>query len=317
MKLLSPPRRGFTLIELLVVIAIIAILIGLLLPAIQRVRESANVVSCQNNLKQIAMAFHGHHDAFHMFPSGGLDWSLDIMRTSATGSPTNYQTQTWGWAFQILPYIEQQTLWSHPNSATIQGTPIKTYICPSLRGVSIIAYNQGRDPSSAYSPGVQRPGSSSSPSPAAQIDYVGNGGSYETQSPHDGILVPSANYTVAFVDIRDGTSNTILVAEKYVDRVKLVKNIQDCNDDQGWTDGYDNDTVAWVQGNTAGAIMVPQRDSSAPAGISCSYFFGSPHSSVVTVFCDGSVHSIPFSISPDVFSLLCIRNDGKSFINDF
>src|SRR5207302_1930901 len=147
----SSGRQAFTLVDLLVVIAIIAILIALLVPAVQKVRESAARTECVNKLKQIGLGFHSHLDAFKFFPSGGK--GCGAPRTMIHGIPADYRKQAWPWCYQILPFIEQENLWRLPSDAKVIATPVPMYYCPS-RGRTQVVQD------------------------IAVSDYAGNGGTY-------------------------------------------------------------------------------------------------------------------------------------------
>jgi prepilin-type N-terminal cleavage/methylation domain-containing protein len=304
-------RPGFTLIELLVVIAIIAILIALLVPAVQKVREASNVATCKNQLKQMGLGIQSHIDVFKVFPSGGNSWQSSKSRTllQIQGAPADYKTQNWGWMYQLLPYIEQENLWSHRMEQEISSTPVQMYICPSFRGPKIWPYSQDGDTLNTM---------------RAMNDYVANVG-YDYTVNYDGPIVPSKSFgphiNRTLSDITDGTSNTLLVGEKFVNPHKAWTE-SECNDDQGWVDGWDNDTICDAKGNAndqrsvttldGTSVETPRRIYLQDATDECGFNFGSIHvGSMNAVFCDGSVHSINYDINATVWGRLCGIRDGK------
>jgi prepilin-type N-terminal cleavage/methylation domain-containing protein len=291
-------RRGFTLVELLVVIAIIGVLVALLLPAVQAAREAARRTHCSNNLKQIGLAFQNHHDVYGTFPSGGLGWYLDRNLTPS-GAPAGANLQNWGWAYQILPYVEQQSLWEHPNSGFIAATFVKGYSCPTTRPPTSFPYSQ-----------------SAPTGTRAMMDYVGNGGTFggwwgfdRSVNSCDGPLCPSG-LQATFSQLTDGTSNVLLVGEKWLNWPRATP---ECNDDQGYVNGWDNDTICWARGGSASSPITPPLKNRRVAGGTCGQIFGSSHTTLLTVFCDGSVHSVPFTIDPNMWLRLCSGQDGMPF----
>jgi prepilin-type N-terminal cleavage/methylation domain-containing protein len=205
----SSPRKptGFTLIELLVVIAIIAILIGLLLPAVQKVREAAARMSCSNNLKQLGLAMHNHNDSQGKFP---------YVRS---GGGQNRHT----WAMLLLPYIEQDNLYklyrtpitgvsqtdgfnnhtaTDPQMVAARQTQIKAYFCPSRRGAP------------SLSPITT--GSTVTGLPSDYAACIGDTGTVPTPGVFK--MVNSNHMTTAnkITDLTDGTSNTVMIGEKHI-----------------------------------------------------------------------------------------------------
>ncbi len=304
-------RPGFTLIELLVVIAIIAILVGLLLPAIQKVREAANRSECQNNLKQLGVAVHNYHIAHNRIVPA---WLGDNSKDPDGHAP---------WAVLLLPYIEQQTLyqlWDLTKLASAQTprayqTPVKTYHCPSR-------------PPLVLSTG------DFVPSGAAIGDYAACFGTDADAANSDGAIIPVKNPQfngttflgpfegqLSLLDITDGTSNTLMFGEKHI----RPKSLRGKNEDRSLF-GSQNNSIRRMAGleqtDPANPKLRPLFPPTEQNNADCNSSFGGPHDGVCQfVLCDGHVRTISLSINnePNLVTLsnLIKRNDGQQIRDDF
>ncbi|MFO0808961.1 MAG: DUF1559 domain-containing protein [Gemmataceae bacterium] len=309
-----PRRLAFTLIELLVVIAIIAVLIGLLLPAVQKVREAAQRTQCQNNLKQLGLAMHNHNDARGTIP------------------PTRYDPR-WTWAVAILPYVEQDAaykLWNtnvdyvNAANATARQMKVRFYYCPARRGPADDNLSNPTDTAA----GDYRDGQATSVIyPGALADYAVCAGSTRefgdsgnaTQSdywwapsptypnqPANGLFIcqndwdtgkGSRKYSLAS-DCPDGLSNTLMIGDKHVPIDKWGYG--------GWDSStYNGDKgSAFRKAGPGSALARTPTDTGV--------VFGSYHTAVVQfAFGDGSVRGLQTSIGTTTLGLLASRNDGK------
>jgi hypothetical protein len=123
-----------TLLEVLIAVAIAAVVLGLFVPAVQKVREASARLQCAHQLRQIALSFHHHHDAHAYFPLGGTHLPPRFPTTADfTAVTPAARLRSWSWAYAILPFLEQSTLYQHPDSHVVKGTVVTTYYCPTRR----------------------------------------------------------------------------------------------------------------------------------------------------------------------------------------
>jgi len=361
------PRRAFTLIELLVVIAIIGLLIGLTLPAVQKVREAANRISCTNNLKQMGLAVHNYEHQLGSLPTYGFfdsssppaSWANNYPPTFDYGlgglNPQGPKQQLAGWAYQLLPYMEQENLWKGGGAADkttaiqmIAGNPNRMFRCPS-RGAARI-FNL---PTSTVYPQQNHPGTNAAlgtpgglwdngiPTSmgVAQTDYAANGGMFpgdvfgafsfiervNVQGPPATQSPPVRPNLKTFASYKDGTTNTVMIGEKLINRA--FTGTQQVDDYAGYAASYQvvpsslpsfpvtSGTVRWAgaSGNPNFPPIPPQQDyTNASVGDGNGRFGAAHPGGVLFAFGDGSVRKVTFSVDRDVFTALCHIADGRA-----
>jgi prepilin-type N-terminal cleavage/methylation domain-containing protein/prepilin-type processing-associated H-X9-DG protein len=334
-----PP--AFTLIELLVVIAIIGILIGLLLPAVQKVREAANRLKCQNNLKQLGLALHNHHDTYGRLPPGGANDQPPF----GTDAPNSTH---WGssWMVYILPFIEQDSVYrkwqfsgnsgafNSNNNTVASGVLISTFNCPASPLPVMGAKNH----------------------PAIQIgNYVGISGAVHTipgftetrynvlpsagEVSAGGVMIPDGQLT--FASIADGTSNTMALSENSNFLKDTSGTMQDWRATQpwGWILGVKSPGVppnfdnGGGDNREPGLITIRYTINYTPAagwanditgtGVGVGSYTGdcvganiplnSTHpGGVNVVYADGSVRFVSSATPLNVLAILATRDDGQT-----
>jgi prepilin-type N-terminal cleavage/methylation domain-containing protein/prepilin-type processing-associated H-X9-DG protein len=291
-SLRSKTRRGFTLVELLVVIAIIAALIGLLLPAVQKVREAASRMHCANNLKQLGLALHNYHDVYGTFPPGQVVAPYDRWMVNHS------------WAVFILPYIELQPLYNaydwdkklaDPSNQSVVAHLLKIFQCPSAPDQDRYYYG---GPFAAYG------------GKAACGDYAPTWGVDPVLAgarDSRGVLVP--NCVTRLTDIHDGTSSTILLTE-------------DAGRPRQWRAGRPGDDQTIIGGPWAGfwtgiTLQGSTDDGTSrpgPCALNCTndhevYSFHPGGANAV--FADGSVRFLNAGMSIRTLAALVTRAGGE------
>ena len=309
-------ERGFTLVELLVVIAIIGILIALLLPAVQAAREAARRINCTNNLKQIGIAMHIHHDSVRCLPAG---WT-----GNTNGQPYYNGSTGWGWASAILPHMEQAPF---AEDTLHQDFAINYDTAPDNNDVArVAAFDAFRCPSDkgkeTFTAGNITVGTS---------NYVGVFGGYAVNVSFAALLPSSGgqakgngtfyhNSRVSFRDMRDGTSNTMVVGER------AMKDVPDSLGSTARNEYYST----WV-GNPAAnsgtdiygparcvgvAITAPNSEDTIDRDYQTG--FGSPHpGGAQFLIGDGSVRMVNDDIEQSIYQAICTANEGEQVSHYF
>jgi prepilin-type N-terminal cleavage/methylation domain-containing protein len=305
-RFLCPRRdRGFTLIELLVVITVIAVLVALLLPAVQSAREAARRTQCANNLKQLGLALQNYHSVHGIFPPG-------YTTGFESGVPGGAETGPgWGWATQLLGYVDQGQLYNainfnlpitHDSSATARQTVLATFLCPSSIGdgpfvpsVQFIFVNDQVFKFAAFVP-------------LASGQYIASAGPFAgvgIPAPGDGVFF--RNSAIGLRDLSDGSSQTLVVGER-------SRNIAGAT----WV-GATPGTLVCPASSLAirdcapasAAVLGTTGSGNGPLQVGAASFVSLHPGGSQFLLGDGSVRFLKTSIDPRTYAALATRSGGE------
>jgi type II secretory pathway pseudopilin PulG len=308
-----PRRSGISLAELLVVVGILVVLLALLLPAVQKVREAAARTQCGNNLRQLGLAAHQYHGVHGHLPQAGKNGCdppvhADTDARCQTHPACRFATQPytlntstvalrrqeWGWAYHLLPYLEQDAVYRLADDDDVRRAVVKALHCPTRRTAQL--YDG-----------------------LAKTDYAGNAGDGFVSDDTGGAIVRTGVKRVQFTDITDGLGVTALFGEK---RMKLDRfGVSRDDDESAFAAGWESEVVraAVADPDSAGDHRGPSEDvrvtdphvfADADGGLNQ---FGSSHpSGCLFVLCDGSVRGVRFHADPVLFRRFCLRADGQA-----